>query len=153
MLFNKLAFHAFCYSYPTLLELVVAHFVVTLVSAIVRKLALKEAERFGSNESAYLTCLCVARAQIPPNFLIGQDTARVCIALFESTAVRRFVFECRVASVVKQITCGSPSVCVSVCVLCCARAIIHAILDPALRRSEASLQRKRCHAENAPRVI
>ena len=28
-----------------------------------------------------------------------------------------------------------------------------AILDPALRRSEASLQRKRCHAENAPRVI
>jgi hypothetical protein len=153
MLFNKLAFYAFCYSYPTLLELVVAHFVVTLVSAIVRKLALKEAERFGSNESAYLTCLCVARAQIPPIFLIGQDTARVCIALFESTAVRRFVFECRVASVVKQITCGSPSVCVSVCVLCCARAIIHAILDPALRRSEASLQRKRCHAENAPRVI
>ena len=31
--------------------------------------------------------------------------------------------------------------------------LIHAILDPALRRSEASLQRKRCHAENAPRVI
>ena len=117
MLFNKLAFHAFCYSYPTLLELVVAHFVVTLVSAIVRKLALKEAQRFGSNESAYLTCLCVARAQIPPIFLIGQDTARVCIALFESTAVRRFVFECRVASVVKQITCGSPSVCVCACVL------------------------------------
>jgi Na+-translocating ferredoxin:NAD+ oxidoreductase RnfD subunit len=82
MLFNKLAFYAFCYSYPTLLELVVAYFVVTLVSAIVRKLALKEAQRFGSNESAYLTCLCVARAQIPPIFLIGQDTARVCIALF-----------------------------------------------------------------------
>jgi hypothetical protein len=68
MLFNKLAFHAFC-NFPTLLELVVAHFVVTLVSAIVRKLALKEAERFGSNESAYLTCLCVTRAQIPPIFL------------------------------------------------------------------------------------
>ena len=68
MLFDKLAFHTFCCSYPTLLELVVAHFVVTLVSAIVRKLALKEAERFGSNESAYLTCLCVARAQIPPCF-------------------------------------------------------------------------------------
>jgi hypothetical protein len=132
------------------LNLLVAHFVVTLVSAIVRKLALKEAERFGSNESAYLTCLCVARAQIPPNFLIGQDTARVCIALFESTAVRRFVFECRVASVVKQITCGSPGVCVRACFM---RHIIHAILDPALRRSEASLQRKRCHAENAPRVI
>lgn len=67
-----------------------------------------------------------------------------------NTAARRFVFECRVANVVKQITSGSPSV----CVLCerfvhCARAI----LDPALRRSEASLQRKRCHAENAPRVI
>ena len=50
------------------LNLLVAHFVVTLVSAIVRKLALKEAERFGSNESACLICLCVARAQIPPIF-------------------------------------------------------------------------------------
>ena len=77
MLFNKLAFHAFCYSYPTLLELVVAHFVVTLVSAIVRKLALKEAERFGSNESAYLTCLCVARAQIPPNLSWAGYCARL----------------------------------------------------------------------------
>lgn len=41
------------------------------------------------------------------------------------------------------------------CVCACfvARATTNAILDPALRRSEASLQRKRCHAENAPRVI
>lgn len=32
-----------------------------------------KAERFGSNESAYLICLCVARAQV---------YLRVCIALF-----------------------------------------------------------------------
>jgi hypothetical protein len=34
-----------------------------------------------------------------------------------NTAARRFVFECRVANVVKQITSGSPSVCVRVSAL------------------------------------
>jgi hypothetical protein len=136
------------------LNLLVAHFVVTLVSAIVRKLALKEAERFGSNESAYLTCLCVARAQIPPCFF---NWAGYCARL------HRFILKHSSKKVRIRMSCSKrckanylwepQRVCVSVCVLCCARAIIHAILDPALRRSEASLQRKRCHAENAPRVI
>lgn len=44
---------------------------------------------------------------------------------------------------------GAPA-CLCACSFCCAP---NAILDPALRRSEASLQRKRCHAENAPKVI
>ena len=72
------------------------HCVVTPVSAIVRKLEMV----FGSNESAYLRCLCLARA-------VRTVTAFVSVY---NTAARRFVFECRVASVVKQITCGSPSV-------------------------------------------
>jgi len=55
------------------------------------------------------------------------------------TAARRFVFECRVASGIKQPTCGSPSVCASVLCLFTA-SCANAILDPALRRSEASLQ-------------
>lgn len=133
------------------LNLLVAHFVVTLVSAIVRNLALKEAERFGSNESAYLICLCVARAQIPP---IIFNWAGYCARLY------RFILKHSSKKVRIRMSCSKrckanylwepQRVCACACFM---RHIIHAILDPALRRSEASLQRKRCHAENAPRVI
>jgi hypothetical protein len=136
------------------LNLLVAHFVVTLVSAIVRKLALKEAERFGSNESAYLTCLCVARAQIPPIFL---KLAGYCARL------HRFILQHSSQKVRIRMSCSKrckanylwepQRVCVCVRALLCARYNTHAILDPAPRRSEASLQRTRCRAETAPRVI
>jgi hypothetical protein len=109
------------------------HCVVTPVSAIVRKLEMV----FGSNESAYLRCLCYSRA-------VRSDC--VCIALKHSSKKVRIRMSC--SKRCKANYLWEPQR--VVCYLYSARAI----LDPALRRSEASLQRVlRCHAENAPRVI
>jgi hypothetical protein len=95
------------------------HCVVTPVSAIVRKLEMV----FVSNESAYLRCLCYSRA-------VRSDC--VCIALKHSSKKVRIRMSC--SKRCKANYLWEPQR--VVCYFYSARAI----LDPALRRSEASLQ-------------